>query len=290
MKTTLLVALLVLFAGCMRSGQINNCQKGVPKIIEYDSPRVGGKPVTLQCGDYRAQAAPGSATQTVVKLTDKMFFGTLAGKELGAVVIAIDLGGSGTFYDLALLRPGRLGWQTEDSVFLGDRIQVDALNVQRDQMVVRMITHGPDDPSCCPTREETKTFTVQHSPFLPGLAEFLSSDMSPVIGDIWHWKQTELTDGPKLVSPDPEKYTLRLMASGEFKAQADCNGKGGSYTLQGGQLSLKIIRSTTALCEESSLEESYTQALSEISHVFLREDRLYFELINNSGVMQFSRP
>jgi hypothetical protein len=35
---------------------------------------------------------------------------------------------------------------------LGDRIQINALSIENNKIVVDMITHGPEDPMCCPTQ------------------------------------------------------------------------------------------------------------------------------------------
>lgn len=61
------------------------------------------EPVTLIHGEYRAPAAPGSASEVIIRLTDKRVFGVLDGKPTGALIVATSTGGTGTFYELALL-------------------------------------------------------------------------------------------------------------------------------------------------------------------------------------------
>jgi hypothetical protein len=64
------------------------------KILFLSNWTQSGK-VQLVNGEYREQAVPGSAMETVVKLTDAMAFGKLEGKEAGAVVLVTGPGVSG---------------------------------------------------------------------------------------------------------------------------------------------------------------------------------------------------
>lgn len=132
-----------------------------PAAMTYRSPWLEGGQVTLAQGVYRAPAAPGSAAELVVRLTDWQTFGTLAGKEAGAVVLVTQTGGTGTFYDLALLVPERNGWVNSDLVLLGDRVDIHELVIRDNQVVVDMTTQGPQDPMCCPTLQVERRFAVQ---------------------------------------------------------------------------------------------------------------------------------
>jgi heat shock protein HslJ len=123
--------------------------------------------VTLSHGEYRGPAAPGSASEIVVKLTEKSVFGFIDGREAGAVVLVTDPGGSGTFYDLALLTKEAEGWVNTDTVLLGDRVKVHSVGIENDAIVVTMTAHGPNDPMCCPTREVKKRFAVQENRLVP---------------------------------------------------------------------------------------------------------------------------
>jgi heat shock protein HslJ len=87
-------------------------------------------PVTLTRGEYRAPAAPGSASEVVVRLTDNRLFGSLNGKETGAVVLTTSLGGTGTYYELALLFRKDDSWTHADSVPLGDRVKVHSVTIE----------------------------------------------------------------------------------------------------------------------------------------------------------------
>jgi heat shock protein HslJ len=123
--------------------------------------------VTLSHGEYREPAATGSASEKTVKLTGKSVFGFVGGRETGAVVLVTEPGGSGTFYDLALLMKEGKGWTNIDTVLLGDRVKVHSVEIENDDIVVSMTIHGPHDPMCCPTREVKRRFAVRGNRLFP---------------------------------------------------------------------------------------------------------------------------
>ena len=77
------------------------------------------------------------------------------------MVLVTQTGGSGTFYDLALLTLERNGWVNSDLIPLGDRVVIHALVIRDYQVVVHMTTQGPQDPLCCPTLQVERRFAVQ---------------------------------------------------------------------------------------------------------------------------------
>ena len=128
----------------------------------------------LRDGEYREPLAPGSTAQLVVKLAAAAF-GSAGGREIGAVILVTDPGGSGSFYDLALLvnRNGR--WQNTDVVPLGDRVKIRSLRVENEAVVVPMTAHGPGDAMCCPTQPVTRRFGVQDDRLLDQALDRLKS-------------------------------------------------------------------------------------------------------------------
>ena len=136
----------------------------------YQSQYTESGEATLVDGEYREQAAPGSATETVVKLTEHITVVELEdGQPAAAVILVTDPGGSGTFYDLHVLIAGD-GEPTDiATAFLGDRVQINSLSVNENGVIaVDMITHGPDDPMCCPTLHVLQTYVVQRGELVEG--------------------------------------------------------------------------------------------------------------------------
>ena len=117
----------------------------------------------LTNGEYSEAAAEGSATQTRVMLTDYIALGQIDDQYVAAVILVTDPGGSGTFYDLVLM-----GFENGEayplaSTSLGDRVQINSINITLDGIIViDMITHGDDDPMCCPTKHVIQTYALQN--------------------------------------------------------------------------------------------------------------------------------
>ncbi|UCD36298.1 MAG: META domain-containing protein [Nitrospiraceae bacterium] len=245
--------------------------------------------VTLSRGEYRAPAAPGSASETVVKLSDKRAFGTMEGKETGAVVLVTDPGGSGTFYDLALLIKEEHGWVNTDVVQLGDRVKVNSIEIRDDATVISMKTHGPGDPMCCPTLWTEKRFTVQGNRFVPFAGGPEEKNAGEITGTVWQWVQTLYNNDTKAVPVDPRNYTVQFLEDSTLTVKADCNQKGGTYSIKDKSLSIEITHSSMAACPEGSLEDEFVRGLSGAAIYFLGNGDLYIDLKYDTGTMRFSK-
>jgi len=259
-----------------------------PGSMTYRSTSFPSGRVTLVGGEYRGPAAPGSASELIVKLSDQRVFGTVQGREAGVVVLATSLGGTGSFYELALLSRSAEGWVNTDTVLLGDRVKVRAIAIEDDRFVVHLTTHGPNDPLCCPTLEVTKRFAVQGDRLVPA-AEGATGGEPQITGTVWQWVQTLYNDDTKAVPAQQINYTIRFMENGTVDVKADCNRKGGTYATEGKKLSIRITRSTMAACEEGSLEERFVRDLTGGTTIFLKDGFLYIDLKYDTGTMKFSR-
>ena len=111
---------------------------------------------------FSAPAAPGSATEIIIDLSDSIAFGDINGDGVpdAAVVLVAQTGGSGIFYYLApvLNQDGTPDPLTPE--LLGDRVELQSLAIAAEQIDVEMITAGPDDPLCCPTQQSSRTFAL----------------------------------------------------------------------------------------------------------------------------------
>jgi len=257
------------------------------EALTFHSKVYKDSPVKLTHGEYRAPAAPGSASEVMIELGNKRAFGTLNGREAGVVVVTTSLGGTGTFYELALLSRQGDGWSNTDTAQLGDRVRVRAVAIENNQIVVAMTTHGPKDPMCCPTLEVQKRWSVRDGRLL-AVADRVVPGQHVLTGTTWQWAQTLYNNDTRTVPAKPEKYTIRFREAGQIDVRADCNRKGGTYSLQGKQLSIKIITSTMAACEPGSLEDEFVRNLEGATNYFFRDGALYIDLKFDTGTMRFS--
>lgn len=123
------------------------------------------QPVQLIEGEYVGEPfVEGGAARPMVKLVDEVFaLGDLNGDDLedAAVFLVENSGGSGNFIYLAVAinqagQPFNVATQ-----FLGDRVGLTSIAINRGQITVSMVTQGPNDPLCCPTLAVTLAYRLQ---------------------------------------------------------------------------------------------------------------------------------
>jgi heat shock protein HslJ len=242
-------------------------------------------------GEYREQAAPGSATEIVVLLTEHIAFGQLGGQEAAAVILVTNPGGSGTFYDLAVVVEQGSQPVHVTTTLLGDRAQINSLSIEDGEIIVDMITHGPDDPMCCPTQQVVQTYELRDGELVQTSEEVLSAAMeSEIVGVVWRWVKFLGGDDTTIIVDDPDKYTLELLPNGQVSIQADCNRALGTYTLDGASgLNLELGPTTLAECEPGSLYDKYLELLPWIRTYVLQGDQLVLNMMADGGDLFFGR-
>lgn len=278
--------LLLVAAGLAKAGELPDIN--FDKIVFLSSWTKSGK-VQLVNGEYREPAAQGSAIEMVVRLTDTIAFGKLDGKDTAAVVLVTDPGGSGTFYDLALLLKEPHEWINQDIAFLGDRVKIHSLAITDSEMVVDMTTQGPGDAMCCPTLDVVQRFVLSENRLVKASEEVQGKVDQMLIGTVWKWQQSLFNNDTRAAPPNPEKYTLKLLPDGKVSIRADCNLGGGVYRLDGSKITIEITHTTRAACPEGSLQDKYIQDLNAATIYFIRGDTLYIDLKYDTGTMKFTR-
>jgi len=281
-----LIVLFQLACGLAKAAELPEIN--FDKMVFLSGWTKAGK-VQLVNGEYREQAAPGSATETVVKLTHHIAFGKLDGKDAAAVILITDPGGSGTFYDLALLVKDPQGWINRDIAFLGDRVKIHSLAIKNNEIVVDMTTQGPGDPICCPTRQAVHQFVLRDNRLVKMGEEVRGKADQSLIDTLWRWQQTLYNNDTRSIPPTPENYTLKLLPDGKVSIRADCNLGGGIYKLEGEQISIEITHTTMAACPPESLEQNYIRDLNAAAIYFFKADVLCIDLKYDTGTMKFLR-
>jgi hypothetical protein len=74
------------------------------------------------------------------------------GDQDGAVILAVDTGGSGIFIYLAVATINGDQVSNPDTYFLGDRVRVQSLTIKDGQIRLNLLKHQADDPQCCPSQ------------------------------------------------------------------------------------------------------------------------------------------
>jgi uncharacterized lipoprotein YbaY/LysM repeat protein len=249
----------------------------------------------LTNGEYSEPAAPGSATMTTVRLTEQIAYGQLENQDAAAVVLVTDPGGSGTFYDLAVV-VNQDGQPVNLSTFpLGDRVQINSIKIEGNEILIDMVTHGPDDPMCCPTQRVIKGFNLKVDTLMETRTEVVAepeaAPESDIVGIIWNWQSFKDQSGQNDITvPNPDSYRLQLQPDGTYGFKADCNSGSGSYTLEGNNLTFNPLMATTlAECGPGSLYNEYLRLLGQVATYVLDGDNLVLNLAADAGNMNFSK-
>lgn len=103
-------------------------------------------------------------------LLNHMIFGDFDqdGEEDAILVIASNMGGSGTFFELVSANSvGENLMSIDATAMLGDRIIINRLRPVENELVeVDMVVQGPDEPLCCPTRHIIARYELADSEWM----------------------------------------------------------------------------------------------------------------------------
>ena len=257
--------------------------------LEYAAEDV----VQLTGGEYREPAADDSAAEVVVQLTDFIAAGQLNdGQEAVAVILVSQTGGTGTFYDLAVLTE-QDGQLTPAAVtYLGDRIIINSLQIEDGQINVDMVVQGQEDPFCCPTQHVIQTYELQGDELVQtgtselGTVDPQAEEIPDITGIVWQW-QNMVTPVEEIEISDPENYTFELQEDGNVAVKADCNSGSGTYTIEGNKITIDITSTTLALCEPDSRSDFFFRSLNAAAIYFVEDGLLYMDLPADGGTMSF---
>jgi heat shock protein HslJ len=123
-----------------------------------------GQVIQLTDGRYEGEPfVEGGASRPTVIFIEPYAFGDLNGDDVDdAVALLVEnSGGSGSFvYLAALLNQNGLPNNVATQL-LGDRTQVQALAIDEGIVRINIVTHGPEDPMCCPSLRVVETYELQ---------------------------------------------------------------------------------------------------------------------------------
>ncbi len=249
----------------------------------------------LTDGEYREPVAADSSAEIVIQMSDNIAVGELNdGQQAIAVILVSQTGGSGTFYDLAVLTE-QDGQAVPTAVtYLGDRIIVNSLAIEDGQIVVDMVVQGQEDPFCCPTQHVVQTYELQGEELVQTSSEILGAvdpqveELPEITGIVWKW-QNLVTPVEEIIVAAPDKYTFELQPDGLVSVKADCNSGSGDYVIDGSQLTINITSTTLALCEPGSQSDLFFRSLNEAALYFIEEDLLYIDTPADGGTLSFSQ-
>ncbi|HXV42192.1 MAG TPA: META domain-containing protein [Anaerolineae bacterium] len=271
----------------------------------YKSQYTISPTITLQNGQYSEPAAPGSATETTIKMTRNLAYGDMNGQPSAAVILVTNPGGSGTFYDLHLMFAPQGVAVNPATAFLGDRVQINDLKIENSLIVVDMVQAGPNDPLCCPSQHVIKSFSWEKDNLVEASSEVVEDSAAsgqaggegtginvPALHQTWQWeKQRDPNSGSETVISNPANYTLTLNPDATYQFQADCNQGSGSYTAdETGAIRFQPGPVTLAECGPDSRYQDMLNMMQAVQNYRLEENGLVLVLIwPAAGPMDYYR-
>lgn len=258
--------------------------------LEYQTAMTSSGTAQLQDGEYHEQVAEGSASETVISLTDHVAYGELNdGSKAAAGILITTTGGSGTFFELALVQVQDGELVNVATTFLGDRVKILSLQIQDGQIIVEMVAQGDNDPMCCPTQWVRKTFEYEGGDLIETSSEALGIVRAPeLLGETWAW--TRFVDPVEAYDiANPEDYTVEFMSDDTVILKADCNMANGVYTASNGEIDIEILMTTLAMCAPDSLGDTFIAHLNEAVLYFFEGPSMLFDIPVDSGTMEFER-
>ncbi len=276
---------ILMFSGCAQKDILS---KTSLKNLTYKNESANFGKAVLKDGSFMESAVPGSASKTVVKLSEPPVYGTVNGKRAAAVVLITNSPGSGVFYDLAVITENMKATDVIPTVNLGDRIKVNSITFKMDTIEVDMNTQAKGEPMVEHSAREIRKFLLDEKNNLQEVKN--SSKTENTLLDI-EWKLVRVAyanDTEKKIK-QPEKYLLLLSKDKKVNILADCNRGFGSYVLDGSSLTISILGTTRAMCAPQSFSEKYISELKAVASYILKDDKLYLSLKYDSGIMEFKK-
>lgn len=111
-------------------------------------------------GSYESGKIGDPGSESICSAIVKMAFGDLNRdkNQDAAIITSTNTGGSGIFYSICALIASRGYPVSTNAIYLGDRTIIKSMKIKSGRIDLKVITAGPNDPSCCPTMKKTLAF------------------------------------------------------------------------------------------------------------------------------------
>ena len=208
----------------------------------------------------------GAARPTVQFVDNSAVYGDLNADavEDAAVLLVESSGGSGvfTYVGTQLNQNGRP--VDAGAVWVGDRTQVKSMTIENGQVVLELVTQGPDDPQCCPTLKVRKTYALQDGKLAEVGSEALGAvSLDDLMGTSWVLVDFNFDQQPVL----PDTQITATFADSKISGSDGCNNYNAGLTSQSGQtLTIGLGISTQMACPDSIMAQA-TQYLAALQGV-----------------------
>jgi heat shock protein HslJ len=260
-------------------------------------------PDTVQLTDGHHEGEPfveGGTSRPTVAFTDATALGDLNGDGVDdAVVVLVESsGGSGNFRCLAAVLNQNGSPENVATQLIGDREQVQSVTIDDAEISVNALTHGPEDPMCCPTQEVTLTYRFDGEKLVK-ISEEKSSeetptDEAPAALDGTQWTLVSYVDsqGETVHALSGTEITAEFTAD-QMAGGAGCNNYLASYQVLDNTLTLGPVGTTRKTCGEPAgimvQEGDYLAALEAAASYQVEADALTLVDADGAPIATFTQ-
>jgi heat shock protein HslJ len=257
-------------------------------IEQLENATYGGiydKPVTLTDGSYEGEpfVEGGASVPTVTWVKNGVAYGDLNGDGVddAAVLLVENSGGTGVFTYVGVQL--NVDGQPVDAgtVWVGDRTQVKSMAIENGQLIMEIVTQGPNDPQCCPTLKVRKIYALQDGkPVEVSSEEMGNVSLDDLMGTSWVLETLNFDKQPVL----PDTGIIATFADGQVSGSAGCNNYSASVSNEspdGGEnnsqtLTVGPVVSTQMACPEPVMNQElkYLTALQGVTQWYYLPGRL----------------
>lgn len=124
--------------------------------LEYTLELAGGEPVQLTNGRYED-----TANMITVDWIDTYALGDINEQPAAAVALLSSGGGSGIFSNLAIVLEQDGVPANVATTLLGDRVSINWVEIDNNEIVLDLVTQGPDEPMCCGTQRMVVSYALE---------------------------------------------------------------------------------------------------------------------------------
>jgi len=246
------------------------------------------QPITLTNGAWEGPT-DGGFTGPSARLLDISAAGNLDGKGADETVALIVYSGGGTGQFLNVSVFDSAGTNIA-SIGIGDRNPVRGLSVDGRDIILDIVTQGPDDGACCATMKARVTLVLVGNE----LRIVSTEDQGRIgLGDIdGNWVLVGMGDAPPLA----DVPVTAVFDGGTVAGSAGCNTYSAGYSGNGDSptsLRFSAIATTRMACAGPRMdqERSYLSRLAAVTDFYWEAGRLGLSYVigNDYGLLYFSR-
>jgi len=104
-----------------------------------------------------------------------------------------------------------------------------------------------------------------------------------LVGPVWEWQYTSMADDSTITPDDPAKYTVQFSEDGKVSVTADCKQTEGTFTDDGGTLTIELNPTTMQICSEGSQADEFLKELSFAGTYLFNEGNLVINMKMDGG-------